>query len=458
MEKNRNRLIYDDLSEFRESIEQKDYSIPVTEDLDPLGQSSEVGGKVIPNSLCLNPMEGHDADTDGGPSALTFRRYRRYAEGGAGIIWVEATAVSEKGKGHPRELILSEESLAGFAQLNREIKKHARKFHGDGPGPLTVIQLTHSGRHAAPEGRPAPIIPKHSDLLDKNYDIPSDYPVVSDAELSMIKDDFVSAAALAARAGFDAVDIKACHGYLIHELLFSYENSASDYRGSFEGRTRFLREVVDEVNENIPDLIVASRLNVYDDIPYPDGWGVERSGGIKPDLTEPVQLIEDLKESGLEILNVAMSNPYYDSFLEQPFDKPLAGEDVPDRDPLEAISTNFAVTSKIGREFPDLYKVGSGTSWLRKFFPHVAAGFKREGAVDAMGAARLALANPNFASDILVEGKLDEDELCTACSFCTQMMTDGVEAGCPVHDGEIYGPIYRKGRQKARSRQRIQYG
>lgn len=127
-----------------------------------------------------------------------------------------------------------------------------------------------------------------------------------------------------------------------------------------------------------------------------------------------------------------MSNPYYDSFLEQPFDRPKAGEELPDRDPLKAISTNFEVTRRIGKEFPDLYKVGGGISWLREFFPNGAAAFKREGAVDAMGAARLALANPNFVREILSKEGLKEEELCIACSRCSQMMSDGVEAGCPI--------------------------
>jgi len=445
------RFNYENLSRLEREIERNNYSLPLSRDIDVLRERMEVAGKEIPNSLCLNPMEGHDADADGGPSALTFRRYRRYAEGGAGIIWLEATAVSESGRGHPRELHLAEESLGGFAQLNREIKKSARGYHGEGSEPLTVLQLTHSGRHSSPEGKPEPVIPKHSELLDEQYDIPPDYPIVSDSELDEIQEDFVRAAELASRAGFDAVDIKACHGYLIHELLFSYENSSSVYRGPFENRIKFIKEVISTIDDEFPELIIASRLNVYDDVPYPDGWGVEKSGGIEPDLTEPIELVRELEKEGMQILNIAMSNPYYDSFLEQPFDRPKVGEDMPDRDPLEAISTNFEVTAEIGKEFPDLVKVGGGLSWLRNCFPNAATAFLEEGAVDVMGAARLALANPNFAREILSGGGLNEEKLCVACSYCSQMMSDGVEAGCPVQDGEIYGPIYRKGREKAES-------
>ncbi|MBS3787925.1 MAG: hypothetical protein V5A79_02190 [Candidatus Bipolaricaulota bacterium] len=441
---------YKNLTELRQEIERNNYSLSLNDNIDPLGEQASIEGKTVPNSLCVNPMEGHDADTDGGPSGLTFRRYRRFAEGGAGIIWLEATAVTENGKAHPRQLHLTKESLAGFSQLNKEIKKSAKKFRPVGQEPLTVLQLTHSGRYSAPKGAPEPVITKHSDILDEKYDIAPDYPVISDADLAEIKKDFIKSAELAAEAGFDAVDIKACHGYLIHELLFSYENPSSKYRGSFENRISFLKDIVSEVSRRVPDVILASRLNIYDDIPYPDGFGIKKSSGIEPDLSEPRQLLEKLKKAGLKILNVALGNPYYDPFLERPFDSSLVGDKEPDRDPLEAISTNFELTSKIGKEFPNLFIVGGGISWLRQYFPNGAANFKSENAVDAMGAGRLALANPDFAKEILAkDGGLDEKKLCITCSSCSQMMKDGVEVGCLVRDNAVYNPVYRKGRKKA---------
>lgn len=450
MVENAKKFDYKNLTELRQEIEKNKYSLSLDDDLEPLSKQVSIEGKTVPNSLCVNPMEGHDADADGGPSGLTFRRYRRFAEGGAGIIWLEATAVTENGKAHPRQLHLRKKSQSGFYQLNKEIKKSAKKFRPDGPEPLTVLQLTHSGRHSASQGVSEPVIAKHSDLLDKKYNITPDYPVISDVALTEIKEDFVKTAELAAEAGFDAVDIKACHGYLIHELLFSYENSSSKYRGAFKNRISFLKGIVNEVNRKVPNVILASRLNIYDNIPYPDGFGVKKSSGIEPDLSEPIRLLKKLKKAGLKILNVALANPYYDPFLERPFDSPLVGDKVPNRDPLKAISTNFDLASKIGKEFPDLFKVGGGISWLRQFFPNGAANFKNRGAVDAMGAGRLALANPDFAKEILAKkGGLDEGELCITCSSCSQMMKDGVEVGCLVRDNAIYNSIYQKGRKKA---------
>lgn len=438
---------FDNLRDLRQAAEENEYKLPVSEKLDFLAREFKVGDRVIPNSLCVNPMEGRDADHNGAPSSLTFRKYKRFAAGGAGIIWVEATAVTPSGKSHPRQLHINEESLPGFSQLVDEVRETFKKAKGSTQSPLIVLQLTHSGRHSAPEGKLDPIIAKHSRRLDKKYDIPAAYPVISDSQLERIKKGFKSAAKLSLEAGFDAVDIKSCHGYLLHELLFSYKNPDSKYRGKFSDRTAFLRELVSEIKDEFPDLLLASRLSVYDNIPYPDGWGVKKDGKIEPDLSEPFQLIEQLQERGLEILNLAFGNPYYDPFLERPYDQPLVGDEHPGKDPLAAISTNVELTAKVAREFPNLVKVGGGFSWLRGFFQNVAAGLKERELLDSIGAGRLALADPAFASKIIEGDGLSRDNACVTCSSCSQMMQDDVEVGCLIRDGEIYRSSYRNGRK-----------
>lgn len=439
---------YENIEELRQDAKKNDYFLPVSQNKGQLSKSEKIGDKSAPNGLCVNPMEGRDADGDGGPSASTFRRYRRFAAGGAGIIWVEATAVKESGKAHPRQLIINEKSVYGFSQLVEEIKRSARDYNGKKQEPLVILQLTHSGRQSAPNGTPRPKIAKHSNLFDKNYDITSEYPVLTDSQLDEIKDNFIDAAILGGNAGFDGVDVKACHGYLIHELLFSYGNDSSKYRGPFENRISFILNLVREINDKLPELLLASRLNLYDNIPYPDGWGVSRDAGIEPDLTEPISLLNQLQDIGLDLLNVAFGNPYYDPFLERPHDQPLSGDNPPKRHPLEAISMNLKITADIGDKFPNLYKVGGGISWLREYFPDVARAMKNEGWIDAIGLGRLALAKPNFANELLENGNLSGNNLCITCSSCTQMMKDGVEVGCLVRDGEMYGPVYRKGKRK----------
>src|SRR5690606_34629762 len=123
-------------------------------------------------------------------------------------------------------------------------------------------------------GKPAPVIATRNPSLGRN--LPEDYPVISDDQLEQLEDCFLEAAVLARDIGFDAVDIKACHGYLNSELLSAFTRDGK-YGGSFENRTRFLINIVDKIKDRLGDsLDITLRLNAYDAVPYPYGWGVDR--------------------------------------------------------------------------------------------------------------------------------------------------------------------------------------
>ncbi|MCK4419456.1 FAD-dependent oxidoreductase [Candidatus Aerophobetes bacterium] len=417
-------------------------NIPTAEDIHLLKKSVRVNNKEIPNSLCVNPMEGRDGKDNGSPGELTYRRYRRFASGGAGIIWIEATAVTSEGRVSPRQLWINNDSAEGFKKLVKIIKANALNYKGERQSPFTVLQLTHSGRQSSPE----PVITHHSKILDANYDLDLNYPLISDDELDNLQDEYVKAAQIAYECGFDAVDIKACHGYLLHELLFSYTRKGSKYGGSFQNRTRFLQEVVKKIKRNIPDLIITTRLNIYDGIPYPWGWGMKKDGSLEIDLSEPVNLIKELREAGVEIINIAVGNPYYNAHLERPYDYPIADGYSPEEHPLKTISRNIDITSEISRKVSGIHFVGTGLSWLRQFFPNVGAAMIQKGWISFLGVGRAALSNPNFANELLKNGDLALEKLCIACSSCTQIMKDGGCVGCVVRDSEVYGPIYRAGR------------
>jgi 2,4-dienoyl-CoA reductase-like NADH-dependent reductase (Old Yellow Enzyme family) len=96
--------------------------------------------------------------------------------------------------------------------------------------------------------------------------------VLTDDELDRLVDDYVDAAVLAAQAGFDFVDVKHCHGYLLHELLTGYDREGR-YGGDLDGRTRFLRSVVAGIRERSPHLAVAVRLSAFDMVPFVPGAG-----------------------------------------------------------------------------------------------------------------------------------------------------------------------------------------
>ncbi|HUU19339.1 MAG TPA: FAD-dependent oxidoreductase [Sedimentisphaerales bacterium] len=430
--------------------------IEAAEDVSILAEPVRAGKLLIPNSLAVHPMEGCDGDSQGRPGKLTLRRYERFAAGGAGLIWAEATAVVPEGRANPRQLWLHEENKDCFAAMVKMMREVAPEHK-----PVIVLQLTHSGRYSKPEGIGHPIIAQRDPYRDalapqkkpdtnRKSKIPDDWPLVSDEYLDKLQDAYVTAARIAFEVGFDAVDIKSCHGYLINEL-FACHNRTGKYGGSFENRTRFVLEVIDKIHRELgKDTPVVTRLGVYDAIPYPYGWGVDKDDYRKPDLTEPKKLIGLLQQRGVNLINVTVANPYYNPHVGRPFNEAIVGGYEEPEHPLVGVSRLVNLTGKIQKEFPDIAIVGTGYSWLRTLFANVAAANKANGLTTLAGAGRMAFAYPDFAKDIITKGRMYPEKVCVSCSACTQIMRDRGMTGCVVRDNEIYGPIFEHGRMSDR--------
>ncbi len=420
--------------------------LPWTDDLAVLGESVKIGDLTLANRFVAHPMEGFDSDDHGTPGPLSFRRYRRYAEGGAALIWFEATAVLWEARSNPGQLWINDGNVKVFAELVAATKKAARDLYGYEP--VMIVQLTHSGRYSKPAGIPKPLIAHHSAVLDPKHNLPADYPLVTDEYLDQLQEHFVHAAELAAQAGFDGVDIKGCHRYLAAELHASFTREGR-YGGSFENRTRLLRESMTKIRARVPSVFVTTRLNAYDAIPYPYGFGVDRDNYHVPDLTEPIEYIRLLKEIGIPILNLSIGNPYYNPHYGRPFDFPIAGFNPPAEHPLAAIVRFLDITRTVQNAHPDLPIIGSGYSWLRQFTPNVAAAVIQSGGATLVGQGRGSFAYPESVRDILQTGAMDPKKCCVTCSGCTQIMRDGAMTGCVVRDNGIYGEQYRLGRRFA---------
>jgi len=136
-------------------------------------------------------MEGCDGDSAGRPGKLTFRRYERFAAGGAGLIWAEAIAVVPEGRANPRQLWLHQNSQDSFAALVSRIHAVAGQNSQLGRRPVVVAQLTHSGRYSKPEGSAQPMIAQRDPYRDAlapqqppspnaKSKIPADWPIVTD--------------------------------------------------------------------------------------------------------------------------------------------------------------------------------------------------------------------------------------------------------------------------------------
>ena len=421
-------------------------SIPIGKDVSILAQPVKIDNLIAPNSLAIHPMEGCDGDPQGRPGKLTRRRYERFAAGGAGLIWAEAIAVVPEGRANPRQLWLNEDSFESIATMLTRMRSIAAEAHGHSHRPIIVAQLTHSGRYSKATGKPHPLVPQRDPYRDAKMNLPENWPVLTDEYLDNLQQAYAEAARRAFAAGFDAVDIKSCHGYLINEIHACHTREGK-YGGSFENRTRFLLEVIDRIREQVgPDKLITSRLGIYDAIPYPYGWGVDQEDHAKPDLAEPKKLISLLVHRGVKMLNITVANPYYNPHYGRPFNEPVAGEYEELEHPLVGVARLIKLTGEIQRSFSDIAIVGTGYSWLRTLVPYVAAGVKKEGLATFVGAGRMALAYPDFASDILQKGRLNQNKVCVGCSACTQIMRDGGMAGCVIRDNKVYGSIFKRGR------------
>jgi len=422
-------------------------SIPFENDFSNLFESVSIGPSQIHNRLAAHPMEGFDADWGGSPQNLSFRRYQRYAAGGAALIWFEATAVVAEGRSNPNQFYLHPKNVTIFKKLVAETRRVAATEFGKQP--LLILQLTHSGRYSKPEGTPTPIIAHHSPILDPQHHLAPDYPLVSDDYLDTLQEKFIDAARLAFEAGFDGVDVKSCHRYLVSELLASFTRENSRYGGSFDNRTRFLRETLGRIRQQFPEKIITTRLNVFDAISFPYGFGVSEDDYHLPDLREPLRLIGLLKAIGMPLINISIGNPYFNPHFGRPYDFPIRNGRVPDEHPLEGIARFLEITRQVQQTYPDLAVIGSGYSWLRQFFPYVAAGVIKSGGATLIGQGRGMFAYPDSVKDLKEKGRMNPRKVCVTCSACTQIMRDGSQTGCVVRDNQIYGPIYRQIRRMA---------
>ncbi|MDR1061594.1 MAG: NADH:flavin oxidoreductase [Clostridiales bacterium] len=424
------------------------------DDLAPLAKPVRVGARIAPNSLAALPMEGCDCEPDGSPSELAERRYLRFAGGGAGLLWWEACAVVEEGRANPLQMMLTAGNAKSFEALLAKANRAAGDAMGGGHRPIHILQLTHSGRYSRPRGhRPMPVIPQHDPILDPLVGLGGGEPVVTDAYLDELPGRYAESARLARDAGFDGVDIKACHRYLVSELLASRVRDGR-YGGNFENRTRLLAEAVKAVRQATgPDFVIACRFNIFDAHPYPYGFGEGRDDFMDFDADEPLRLVRLLRDAGVGLLSNTAGNPYYIyPQVTRPFDASSQGIPVPDEHPLESVARLFGFTRAVQRAAGGAPVVGNGYSWLRQFAPLAGAANLAAGDCGFVGFGRGSFAYPDAPRDILLSGGMDPKKCCVACSKCTQIMRDHGRTGCVVRDAGVYGPLFREARAEAAAR------
>lgn len=408
MAKHKYSYMYDDKEAFLADLDKYAPGLPFTENRDVLG-SSVSHMKKIHNRLAAHPIEGCDAEDDGSVSEHALLRYENLAKGGSGVIWVESTAVDETGRTNARQFWIRQSNVSSFQKL-------AEVIHKNGCG-YAVLQLTHAGRNSQPdqEGK-TPCAFLNPYLPQK------DFRIMTDQELDKVREAYVEAAVLAQQAGFDGVDVRVCHGYLLNELLAGYTRPGM-YGISYENRTRLIRDIVSEIKRNTK-IDICVRLNIMDGIPYPYGWGCSLSDAKKQDMREPLAFVKELAEAGVKILDISAGVGAVSPYMIRPYDY---GQ-IPPEHPLESIN-RLLYSAKCAKEAaPETIVVASGFTWLREYAPMVAAGCIDEGWFDLAGFGRASIADPGFANDIL-ENR-ESYQVCDTCGGCTELIKRGIKMRC----------------------------
>ncbi|MBZ5516826.1 MAG: NADH:flavin oxidoreductase [Acidobacteriia bacterium] len=424
----------------------------------PLAWPLERHGIRIGNRIAIQPMEGWDGTLDGNPTASTIRRWRRFGRSGAKLIWGgEAVAVRPDGRANPNQLLAGAHTRDGLARLREALVDEHRCTTASDENLLVGLQLTHAGRYSRPnaDGRPEPRILYRHPILDRRLGLTADYPLLTDGEVREIIEDFCHAARLARDAGFDFVDIKHCHGYLGHEFLSAHTREGA-YGGSFENRTRFLREVVEGIRSSAPGLKIGVRVSAFDTVPFlPDpvrtrpgkpgpgipesfeklipyrwGFGVNPQNPREADLTETARFLTLLEELEIRLVNITAGCPYYNPHIQRPAFYPPSDGYRPPEDPLCGVAKQLEATRCLKAKFPNLVIVGSAYSYLQEFLPHVAQAAIRRGLVDSVGLGRMVLTYPELLRDVIEGHPLQRKRICRTFSDCTTAPRHGLPSGC----------------------------
>jgi NADPH2 dehydrogenase len=418
-----------------------------------------VNGKIIGNRFAVQPMEGWDGTTTGGITDEVVRRWQRFGESGAKLIYGgEAMAVRSDGRANPNQLIINNDNKKDLAKLRGTLVAAHQERYGKADDLVIGFQLTHSGRFCKPNDkfRMEPRVAYRHPILDRKFKVTSDQQIWTDAEMEILIGNYVDAARIAWDVGADFVDIKHCHGYLLHEFLSAWTRPGK-YGGSFENRTRILREIVAGIRASGNKIDLGVRLSAFDFVPYrPDpesskpgklgpgipedfaqclpyryGFGTNQARPVEYDLAEPIEFVSLCAKLGVKIVNLSAGSPYYNPHIQRPAAYPPSDGYQPPEDPLIGVARQINVVRQIKAQAPaNIVLVGTGYSYLQEYLPHVAQYAVRNGWVDVVGLGRMTLSYPTILADALRTGTLNTKSICRTFSDCTTAPRNGMISGC----------------------------
>ena len=441
------------VDDFRTRLQDLQLNLPVADEV-AVGDGALLAGSLVSragligNRFCILPMEGWDGTADGHPSELTRRRWKNFGLSGAKLIWGgEAVAVRHDGRANPNQLMICDRTLADIEGLRMLLQDTHREHFGKTDDLCVGLQLTHSGRYARPNEKikPEPRTAYRHPILDRRVGVNDDRTLLTDDDLKQLIDDFVNACVLAQKAGYVWVDVKHCHGYLGHEMLSGFDRPGQ-FGGSFENRTRFLREIAAGIRSEAPGLEIGVRVSVFDFVPFvagkedrigePEVEGVYTcafggdGSGMGIDLNEPLRFMALLEELGIDLVCTTCGSPYYNPHIQRPAIFPPSDGYQPPEDPLVGVHRQISVTAELKRQYPGLIVVGSGYSYLQEWLPNVAQAVVEQGGVDSVGLGRMVLSYPELPADVLAGRTMARKKICRTFSDCTTAPRNGIVSGC----------------------------
>lgn len=371
-----------------------------------LFEKGKIGSLTTANRFVAQPMEGNCADAGGAVSQLTLDKYRKQAAGDWGTLIVEAISITHGSLARKNCLVIDRKNLDSFKHLVSTIKT----VH---PEVVVLFQITHSGSVSNPEFSERVAV---SPL--------SEGRLLSSDEISRIRDGFAEGALLAEKAGADGIDYKCCHGYLGAEMLRPMNIRDDRWGGSWENRTRFLREGIGEImaRRKNSHFVVGSRISMYEGIR--GGCGTTAPDELIENLGEQLRLLELMNDLKMDYVNISAGIPAKTPVLTRPVPR------------AELMYLHHLRYTRLAKEHLQsigsaMQVIGSAYSVLGEKALPVAEEMLTRGYADLIGWGRQTLADP------LTPAKLRDSEpvnYCAACSGCSQMMIKQIHVGCILHD------------------------
>ena len=378
----------------------------------------KIRNKTLPNRFFSQAMEANDGENGGQPSERSINRYIDLAKGNWGGVSIEATSVIESSLARVNGFILNRKNLDSMKRLVESFKKHNDKT-------CLLLQITHSGERSGPFSEMVTLTPEQFTDASRN----TGARFLSGDEIEKIKDLFIQGALLAEEAGVDGIDFKMCHGYLFGEML-RFSNIREDkWGGSFENRTRFLKETAGGIRSGLRsgDFILGSRLSMYEGIR--GGCGTAAAGEIVEDLSQMLDIIRLMDSLEMDYVNVSAGVPAVTGAITRP-------TEVSKNLVLNHLRYTKTVKDMLKKEKCSLKVIGSAYSTYKEDAPCIMEEMLQKDYVDLCGFGRQSFADPLTPKKVAAGEKVD---WCVLCSGCTKLMLAQVNDGCI-----LYNDYYRE--------------